>query len=141
MTLRVSSVVIASLVLVVSLWAWASSAPDPPMGCVDEITFPVFDQAIAYYLPAEAHVRVRIGSRDGEHSVTLDPPNTPLGLDLMDAFDTGTHYSSSCKGKVLDFDVRYLVQGQRTVVPTWKVRFRPPNQIVIITHPVKGSVN
>jgi hypothetical protein len=132
---------IASLALAVSLGAWASDVPDTPMACVDEISFPVFRQAIAYYLPAEAHVRVRIGSRDGERSVTLDPPSTPLKLDLMDAFDTGTRYSASCKGKLLDFDVRYVVQGEPTLVPSWQVRFRPPSQIIVITHPVKGSVN
>jgi hypothetical protein len=138
MILRISTVL---LLLAVSLWAWASAASESPLLCVDEISFPVFDHAIAYYLPAEAHVRVAIGSRDGEHSVTLDPPNTPLKLDLMDAFGSETRYSASCKGKVLDFDVRYVVQGQRTVVPSWQVRFRPPNQIIVVTHPVKGSVN
>lgn len=133
--------VIAALAVAVSLWGWASDVSDTPMACVDEISFPVFRQAIAFYLPAEAHVRVRIGSRDGERSVTLDPPTTPLKLDLMDAFDTGTRYSPSCKGKLLDFDVRYIVQGEQTLVPSWQVKFRPPNQVVVVTHPVKGSVN
>jgi len=141
MILRTGTARIVSLVLAISLWAWASAAPDPPMGCVDEISFPVFRQAIAYYLPVEAHVSVKIGSREGEHSITLDPPNTPLRLDLMKAFDAETRYSASCKGKILDFDVRYLVQGEETLIPVWQVRFRPPNQVIVITHPVKGSVN
>jgi len=131
----------SGLVMFCALWADALRGADTPLACVDELAFPVFRKATAYYLPAEARVSVKLGPVHGEQSVTLDPPDTPVRLDLMEAFATKTRYSPSCKGKTLIFLVRYLVEGEPTMFPAWEVRFRVPNEVLVVTHPIIGGVN
>jgi hypothetical protein len=131
----------AILLLLCSLPVAALHAADGPLTCINELAFPVFRKATAYNLPTEARVSVKLGSGDGQHSVTFDPPDTPVRLDLLDAFATKTRYSPACGGKTLVFLVRYLVEGEPTLFPIWEVRLRPPNEILVVTHPVKGGVN
>jgi hypothetical protein len=122
-------------------WVTAQSAADAPLACVDELAFSEFSSNIAYYLPADARVSIKLGPNDGQASVTLSPADTPLRFELMDAFAKRTRYSATCRGRVLSFIVRYVVEGERTRIPTWQVKFRPPNEILIVSHPVMGSIN
>jgi hypothetical protein len=116
-------------------------AGDNTLDCVVELGLPTFSKPLAYHLPAVAHISVTVGRNGAAPSIVLDPANTPLRPELLDSFGPQSRYANSCAGKTLDFVVRYLVQGSPTQIPVWAVRFRPPSEIVIISHPLTPIIN
>ena len=136
----IQKTVVCLCYLIAAHWVTLRGA-EAPLACVDELAFPVFRPNNAFYLPAEARVSIKIGSDEKQTIVTLSPADTPLRAELLDAFSSKTRYAASCNGKVLSFIVRYVLEGERTLIPVWQVRILAPNEILVISHPMMGGVN
>ena len=92
---------------------------------------------IATYIPTTVEVVVRIGKGGSVESIRYSNSNALLQIELDHFFKDATTYRSGCQGRSVTFVVRYLVEGTPTDNPVSEVRFRPPNEFVVICRPLK----
>ena len=113
-----------------------SFGAEDPMGCVTELSMPSLNGS-AHSFPFKVVARISIGK--GGLAKEVDYGDLKAGLfrsELDESFKNETRYAESCDGKTISFTVRYLVEGQTTSHPVWAVRFKPPDEIIVITHPM-----
>jgi hypothetical protein len=60
---------------------------------------------------------------------------------LDEYFKEKTRYLKACDGKTITFTIHYQVEGQRTGFPVWEVRFRPPDEIIVLSHPIEPALD
>ncbi|MGA3096573.1 MAG: hypothetical protein ABSF25_08990 [Bryobacteraceae bacterium] len=135
-----------AILLVAVVWSlFIGAGPllsaEDPLACVEELTMPHYNFAMTGEIPATVGVSVAIGPGGRAESIKLSPADTPLRFELLDDFGPRTRYSGSCQGKTIVFVVRYLVEGERTDFPIAEVRYRPPNEIVVVCRPMKPGLN
>lgn len=116
------------------------SAEDP-LTCVDELTMPHYNGTMTHDIPGAVSVAVTIGPGGRAEAIRLSPAETPLRFELLDDFGPRTHYSGSCRGRTIVFVVRYLVEGERADFPIAEVKYRPPNEILVVCRPLKPRLN
>jgi hypothetical protein len=113
-----------------------AGAAENPMACVEEITMPYVTSGMVMSLPADIEVHVLIGSNGIAEKIGYGGGTPALRLELDYYFKEKTRYTKACKGRTISFTVRYLVEGNETQHPVSEVRFRPPNQFIVRSHPV-----
>ena len=127
-----------TLVLFVSSTAIAA---DNPMNCIEEISMPYVTGEIMMSLPATVYVHVLIGDHGVAKRIDYGGAKPVLRLVLDRYFKDKTRYLGACKGKTISFTVRYVVQGNRTALPVSEVRYRPPNEFLVLCHPVEPALD
>jgi len=123
------------------LYCTAANAAENPMACVEEITMPRVTPGMVTSLPANIEVHVLIGSNGVAQKVDYSSGTPALRRELDFYFKDGTSYSKACNGRTIRFTVRYLVEGNKTQGPVSEVRFRPPDEFIIRSHPVIPAVD
>jgi len=118
-----------------------SLAADGPMDCVNEMTMPYALGQIFTSIPATIEVRVTIGRNGRARSVDYGDAKPILKLALDQFFKEEASYLSACEGRTIAFTVRYLIDGAPTPYPLSKIRFRSPNEFVVIAHPMEPSLD
>lgn len=118
-----------------------ASAADDPMACVEEITMPYVTPGMVMSIPANVEVHVLIG-RDGKaQKIDYSAGTSLLRHELGEYFKDLTRYKKACEGRTISFTVRFLVEGNETVRPVSEVRFRPPNEFIVRSHPVTPALD
>jgi hypothetical protein len=135
--------IISSIVLAVATLLFTSPliAAENPMDCIGELAIPSFRGLVATYIPAIIQVRITIGQNGKAQSVDYSGAKGNFPLELNTYFRDKTRYVDSCAGKTISFTVRYLVEGNRTGFPVSEVRFRPPDEITVICHPLEPALD
>lgn len=134
------SILIAICASGLMVFCMESRAADNPMACVEEIAMPEVTSGIVTSIPATIEVHVLIGSNGVAQKI--DSSGKPVfRLELDSYFKDGTRYRNACAGKTISFTVRYLVEGNATLRPVSEVRFRPPNEFVVRSHPVMPAID
>jgi hypothetical protein len=126
-----------ALHIAVALFAAADArGADDPMACVKELAMPGYQ-----WREATIVARIAIGKGGKAKSVDYDDAKPWFRSELDQYFKEKTRYAEACDGKTITFTVRYLVQGQETGHPVWEVRFRPPDEIIVVSHPMAPSMD
>jgi hypothetical protein len=123
------------------LLSGAAVAAENPMDCIEEITVPNAAGALTTYIPATVQVRILIGDNGRAASVDFGAAKPIFRLELGHYFSEGARYLKACQGKTITFTVRYVVRGEKTARPVSEVRFRPPNEFVVVCHPVEPALD
>ena len=123
---------LASVVLVAS-----AAHAESPMDCVREITMPNSYFFVASMIPATIQVHVAIGTNGNASSVDYGNANLNFRTELDRYFSRTARYAEGCAGKTIDFTVHYVVEGQKTSMHVSEVRFKPPNDIIVVCHPLE----
>jgi hypothetical protein len=118
-----------------------ADAAENPMACVEEITMPYVTSGMVMSIPANIQIHVLIGSNGVAQKIDYSSGAPVLKHELDFYFKDGTRYSKRCKGKTISFLVQYLVEGNETIRPVSEVRFRPPNEFIVRSHPVTPVID
>jgi hypothetical protein len=110
-----------------------------PMDCVSELAIPYPVGQMMTSIPATVHVHVTIGRNGLASAVDYGDTKPILKIALDQYFKEESRYVPVCEGKAISFTLRYLVEGTPTPYPLSKVRFHPPNEFVIVAHPIEPS--
>ena len=113
-----------------------ASAAEDPMACIEEVTMPYVTPGMVTSLPANIDIHILIGDDGTAERINYSSGTPLLKHELDKYFRDKTRYVKSCRGKTISFTVRYLVEGNQTVREVSEVRFRPPNEFVVRSHPV-----
>jgi hypothetical protein len=119
----------------------AVNAAENPMDCVQEIAMPYVTGGMMMSVPATIQVHVLIGEHGMAQRIDYGDAKPILGLELDEYFKKKTRYVEACKGKTISFTIRYIVEGNRTTRPVSEVRFRPPNEFIVLCHPVEPALD
>lgn len=111
------------------------------MDCIEEITVPNGAGALTTYIPATVQVRILIGDNGRAASVDVGAAKPIFRRELGRYFSEGTRYLKTCQGKTITFTVRYVVRGWKTALPVSEVHFKPPDEFVVICHPVEPALD
>jgi hypothetical protein len=131
---------IVSQVAVVVLASVSLCVAAGPMDCVSEITMP--DVAgIMMEIPTTIQVRVTIGKDGRAAKVDYGSARPIIRFELDRSFKRENRYLSVCENRTITFIVRYLVEGDPTPFPVFKVKFRPPDEFVVVAHPIEPSLD
>jgi hypothetical protein len=114
---------------------------DGPMDCVTEMTMPYVTGGMMMNIPATIQVRVTIGKNGRADKVDYGDVKPIVRFELDGYFKRETHYLPACEGRTINFTVRYLVEGIPTRFLVSKVLFRPPNEFVVVAHPIEPSID
>src|ERR1700727_1326978 len=115
-------------------------AAEGPLDGVAEIPITNATAPFVIFIPAIIHVRVTIG-KDGLASSVDYGDVKPIVRSALDQyFKEDAHYVPACEGRTIAFTVRYVVEGERTVYPVYKVRFRQPDEFIVTIHPIQPSL-
>ena len=114
---------------------------EQPFACVEELTMPHFNGVMIHAVPATVQVSVTIGNNGRSQSIDVSPKDTLLRLELLDDFGAKALYSKGCAGRTVVFMVRYTYQGEPTDRPLWDIKFRSPNEILVLCRPLKPILN
>jgi hypothetical protein len=112
-----------------------------PMDCVREITMPNTYFFVSPLIPATIEVHITIGTNGKALSVDYGNAKPTFRTELDEYFIGTARYVEACAGKTINFTVRYVVEGQRTSIHSSEVRFKPPNEIIIVCHPLEPAVD
>jgi hypothetical protein len=116
-------------------------ASENAMSCVEEITMPYVTSGMVTSLPADVTVHILIGNGGIAQKVEYSGGTPVLRYELDKYFKDKTRYRKDCRGKTISFSVRYLVEGNKTARPVSEVRFRPPNEFIVQSHPVMPALD
>ena len=110
------------------------------MDCVREITMPNATGGIMMSIPARHQVRVTIGKNGLARTVDYGDAKPILRFALDQYFKEETRYVPACEGRTIGFTVSYLVEGMPMPFLVSKARFRPPDEFVVVAHPIEPSL-
>jgi hypothetical protein len=119
----------------------AVDGAENPMDCVEEITMPSITGGLMTSIPATVEIRVLIGEHGMAREVDYGNARPVFRLELDEYFRRKTRYLGACNGKTIRFKIRYVVEGNRTSRPVSEVRFRPPNEFIVLCHPVEPALD
>jgi hypothetical protein len=105
------------------------------------MTIPNATGGINTNLPATVHVRVTIGKNGRASSVEYGDAKPIIRISLDQYFKEEARYVPACEGRTIDFTVRYVVEGIETPYLVSKLRFRQPNEFVVVVHPIQPSLD
>jgi len=86
-------------------------------------------------------VDITIGGDGRAKEIEFHDATGIVTLDLERYFKKETRYRQSCNGKTISFIVRYVVRENTTSSPACQVRFRPPNEFIVLCHPVEPALD
>ncbi len=119
----------------------AALAAESPMDCIEEIAMPYVTGEIMMSLPTTVSVHVLVGKHGVAQETNYGNAKPVLGLVLDRYFKEKTRYVDACEGKTISFTVRYVVGGNRTAFPVSEVRYRPPDEFLVLCHPVEPALD
>ena len=122
------------------LAAASASGANDPMACVQELALPN-SRYLFTVIPATVVAHILIGKDGTAKSVDYEGAKHIFKLTLDEYFKEKTRYVKACDGKTITFTIHYQVEGQRTSFPVWEVRFRPPDEIIVLSHPIEPSLD
>jgi hypothetical protein len=64
-----------------------------------------------------------------------------LELEVEQHFRSNAVYSNQCEGQRFELDFLFRVEGEPSYDPVVRTRFRPPNRFVIVTQPLRPSID
>jgi len=111
------------------------------MDCIREMTMPYVTSGMMMSIPATIQVRVTIGRNGNARTVDYGDVKPIVRFELDGYFKERTRYASACEGRTISFTIRYLVEGMPTPFLVSEVRFRPPNEFVVVAHPIEPSLD
>ena len=132
---------VSGLVVSLTLASAAVCLAEGPMDCVTEMTMPYAIGQMMASIPARIEVQVTIGKDGLASSADYGHIKPLMRIALDQYFKEQSRYRPSCAGRKITFTLRYLVEGIPTPVPSSQVRFRPPNEFVIVAHPIEPSLD
>jgi hypothetical protein len=110
----------AGLEVMLLLALTSLGAAQEQLACIRDMTLPSFRGMIMTYIPTTVEVSVEIGENGAARAVRYDTLNVLLRNELDYFFKTKTTYSTDCRGRIIVFVVRYLVEGTPSVT-SWGV--------------------
>ena len=108
--------------------------------CIRDMGLPTFTS-----IARRAHVGgtvvavVTAGSSGKAALISVSGPQKDRGEEVKMFLEDETTYRSSCAGKQIRLLFEFRLEGVPEQSPVTKVRFRPPNQFVIISAPRLGA--
>ena len=124
------------LVTLMLFAATSARSAEDPMACVKELAMPGYQWRQATIV---AHIAISKGGK--AKSVDYGDAKSWFKFELDQYFEEKTRYAESCDGKTISFTIRYLVEGQKINFPVWEARFRPPDEIIVISHPMEPALD
>jgi hypothetical protein len=126
--------------IVALLAAVSASGANDPMTCVQDLALPG-PRGLFTVIPATVVAHIVIGTDGTAKSVDYEGAKPIFKYALDEYFRKKTRYVKACDGKTINFTIHYRVEGQKTSFPVWEVRFRPPDEIVVLSHPIEPSLD
>ena len=117
------------------------SLANGPLDCVNEIAVPRVNGNVIVSIPATVQVHVSIGKKGIARAVEYEGAKPLLRIALDQFFKRESSYLPSCAGRTITFVVRYTVEGAATSEPLSTARFRPPNEFIVVAHPMKPALD
>ena len=139
--LRTDLTVCATYTVMLMLLCSAAIAADDPMTCVEEITMPYVTPGMVMSIPANIEIQVAIGTKGEARKISYSSGTPLLRHELDRYFKDKARYKKACMGRTISFTVRFLVEGNETVHAVSEVRFRPPNEFIVRSHPVTPALD
>ena len=117
------------------------SLAEGPMDCVAEMAIPQVTGVIMMSIPATIKVRVTIGKNGLARQIDYGDAKPLLKIQLNQYFKEQSRYRSECSNRTITFKVRYLVEGVQTPYPVSATTFHPPDEFVVVAHPIEPSLD
>ncbi len=117
--------------------ALSARADEADLACIEDIEVPQMHGTLVGSVPARIEATVLVGKMGKAASVSFRAPTKPLEIEIGFYLKNKTRYSKACEGRSLKIVFSYLVEGDETAELEAVVHFKPPNEFVVISHPVK----
>ena len=107
------------------------------LACIEDIEVPQMHGTLVGSVPARIEATVVVGKMGRAASVSFRAPSKPLETEIGFYLKKRTRYASACEGRSVRIVFSYLVEGSETADLESTVHFKPPNEFVVISHPMK----
>ena len=117
-------------------------AADANMHCVKEIGIPpVTYLARRSGSGGDVQATIHIGTKGAVDRIETDSPSADLAQEVRDFIRGTSKFKPACQGSAVVVRFTFVIGGEPEWQPIALVSFRPPNQFIIKTQPLRPRVN